>query len=138
MIAFQVQRLRMLPRTVAKVDEDIAVAFLKLTWSHQLYGDIVHGLGGKRRASNFSRRLCARRNSRRKSAAIAMWSTRGTRQATAVPPPPEKCQLIEVVNYGGNLICHDRFESKVVGSGNNMMGLSRAQAMNGKIYVAGK
>jgi hypothetical protein len=31
MIAFQVQRLRMLTRTVAKVDEDIAVAFLKLT-----------------------------------------------------------------------------------------------------------
>jgi hypothetical protein len=139
MIAFQVQRLRMLTRTVAKVDEDIAVAFLKLTrWSHQLYREIVHGLGGKRRASNFSRRLCARRNSRRKSAAIAMWSTRGTRQATAVPPPPEKCQIIEVMNYGGNLICHDCFESKVVGSGNNMMGLSRAQAMNGKICVAGK
>jgi hypothetical protein len=42
------------------------------------------------------------------------------------------------MNYGGNLICHDCFESKVVGSGNNMMGLSRAQAMNGKICVAGK
>jgi hypothetical protein len=43
-----------------------------------------------------------------------------------------------VVNYGGNLICHDRFENKVVGSGNNMMGLSRAQAMNSKICAAGK
>jgi hypothetical protein len=56
MIAFQVQRLRMLTRTVAKVAKDIAVAFLKLTWSHQLYGEIVHGLGWQKAASNFSRR----------------------------------------------------------------------------------
>jgi len=62
----------------------------------------------------------------------------GTRQATAVPPPPEKCHLIEVMKHGRNLICHDRFKNNVVGSGNNMTGLSRVQAMNGKICVAGK
>src|SRR6266481_4027506 len=46
-----------LPVGVAKLDQDIVVAFLKLTcWSHQFYLEIVHGLGGKRRASNFSRR----------------------------------------------------------------------------------
>jgi len=50
----------------------------------------------------------------------------------------EKCHLIEVMHYGGNLICHDRFESNVVGSGNNRMGLARVEAMNSKNYVAGK
>src|SRR6266478_5350616 len=42
---------------VAKLDQDIVFAFLKLTsWSHQLYHEIVHGLGGKSLASNFSGR----------------------------------------------------------------------------------
>ena len=72
------------------------------------------------------------------AAAIAMWPARGTRQATAAPPPPEKCHLIEVMHYGGNLICHDRFENNVVGSGNNVLGLSRVEAMNSKSRVAGK
>src|SRR6266481_8796685 len=46
-----------LPAGVAKLDQDIVVAFLKPTcWSHQVYREIVHGLGGKGRASNFSRR----------------------------------------------------------------------------------
>ncbi|HEY2625589.1 MAG TPA: hypothetical protein VGI41_02425 [Candidatus Udaeobacter sp.] len=68
MIAFQVQRLRMLTRTVAKVDEDTAVAFLNLTcWRNQPNQDE---------------------------------SGAGTRQATAVPPPLEKCHPIEVMNYG--------------------------------------
>jgi hypothetical protein len=70
------------------------------------------------------------------AAAMAMWPSRGTRQAT--PPPPAKRHLIEVMHYGGNLICHDRFESNVVGSGNNRMGLARVEAMNSKNYVAGK
>ena len=42
------------------------------------------------------------------------------------------------MHYGGNLICHDRFESNVVGSGNNVMGLSRVEAMNSKSCVVGK
>lgn len=67
---------------------------------------------------------------------MAMWPESGTRQAR--PPPPAKRHLIEVMHYGGNLICHDRFESDVVGSGNNMMGLSRVEAMNKKSFVAEK
>ena len=70
------------------------------------------------------------------AAAMAMWPARGARQAA--PPPPAKRHLIEVMHYGGNLICHDRFESNVVGSGNNVMGLARVEAMNSKNYVAGK
>jgi len=62
--------------------------------------------------------------------AIAMWPTLGTRQVA--PPPPAKRYLIEVMHYGGNLICHDRFESNVVGSGNNTLGLARVEAMNSK------
>ena len=70
------------------------------------------------------------------AAAIAMGSARETRQAA--PPPPAKRRLIEVMHYGGNLICHDRFESNVVGSGNNRMGLARVEAMNSKRCVAEK
>jgi len=58
---------------------------------------------------------------------MAMWPARGLRQA-----PPAKRHLIEVMHYGGNLICHDRFESNVVGSGNNTLGLARVEAMNSK------
>ena len=57
----------------------------------------------------------------------------GARDARqVVPPPPAKRHLIEVMHYGGNLICHDRFESNVVGSGNNTLGLARVEAMNSK------
>src|SRR5205814_1606270 len=46
-----------LPARIAKLDQDIVVAFSKLTcWSHQLHRKIVHGLSGKRRASDLSRR----------------------------------------------------------------------------------
>jgi len=34
------------------------------------------------------------------------------------------------MHYGGNLICHDRFDSEVVGSGNSAIGLARIEAMN--------
>jgi hypothetical protein len=61
---------------------------------------------------------------------MAMWSGRGTHHVA--PPPPAKRHLIEVMHYGGNLICHDRFESNVVGSGNNALGLARVEAMNSK------
>jgi hypothetical protein len=67
---------------------------------------------------------------------MAMWPSRGTRQAT--PPPPAKRHLIEVMHYGGNLICHERLESDVVGSANNMIGRSRVEAMNSKSCVVGK
>jgi hypothetical protein len=70
---------------------------------------------------------------------MAMWPARGTHQpASAASPAREKCHLIEVMHYGGNLICHDRFESNVVGSGNNRMGLARVEAMNNKGCVARK
>ena len=59
-----------------------------------------------------------------------MWPALGTH--LVAPPPPAKRHLIEVMHYGGNLICHDRFESNVVGSGNNRMGLARVEAMNSK------
>jgi len=61
------------------------------------------------------------------AAGMAMWPARGPR-----PAPPAKRHLIEVMHYGGNLICHDRFESNVVGSGNNTLGLTRVEAMNSK------
>jgi len=70
---------------------------------------------------------------------MAMWPARGTRQtASAASPAQEKCHLIQVMHYGGNLICHDRFESNVVGSGSNMIGRSRVEAMNAKNCVAKK
>jgi len=57
-----------------------------------------------------------------------MWPALGTH--LVAPPPPAKRHLIEVMHYGGNLICHDRFESNVVGSANNTLGLARVEAMN--------
>jgi hypothetical protein len=64
------------------------------------------------------------------AAGMAMWPARGTRQVA--PPPPAKRHLIEVMRYGRNLICHDRFENNVVGNGNNTLGLARVEAMNSK------
>ena len=64
---------------------------------------------------------------------IMMWPIRATDQKrSAASSQQAKCQLIEVMHYGGNLICHDRFESNVVGSGNNTLGLARVEAMNSK------
>lgn len=70
------------------------------------------------------------------AAAMALWPTSGTHQASR--PPPAKRHLIEVIHYGGNLICHDRFESDVVGSGNSVIGLARIEAMNSKSRGAEK
>ncbi len=42
------------------------------------------------------------------------------------------------MHYGGNLICHERLESNVVGSANNMIGRSRVEAMNSKNCVVKK
>ena len=73
------------------------------------------------------------------AAGIIMWPIQATDQKRpAAPSQQAKCHLIEVMHYGGNLICHDRLESNVVGSGNNMMGLSRVEAMNTKNCVAKK
>jgi len=70
---------------------------------------------------------------------MAMWPARGTRQAaSAASPAQEKCHLIQVMHYGGNLICHERLESNVVGSANNMIGRSRVEAMNSKNCVVEK
>ena len=43
-----------------------------------------------------------------------------------------KYHLVEVIHYGGNLICHVRLENDVVGSGNNLIGLSRVEALDRK------
>ena len=67
---------------------------------------------------------------------MALWPAPATHQAS--PPSPAKRHLIEVIHYGGNLICHDRFESEVVGSGNSVIGLARVEAMNNRTRRAEK
>jgi hypothetical protein len=62
--------------------------------------------------------------------AIAAWPVGAPHSSMAAPVAQEKCCLIQVMHYGGNLICHDRFESNVMGSGNNSMGRCRVEAMN--------
>jgi hypothetical protein len=60
---------------------------------------------------------------------IMMWPIRATDQKrSAASSRQAKCHLIEVIHYGGNLICHERFESNVLGSGNNVIGRSRVEA----------
>jgi hypothetical protein len=71
--------------------------------------------------------------------AVAAWPV-GSPQASmaAAPAAQEKCCLIQVMNYGGNLICHDRFANNVMGSGNNSMGRCRVEAMSAKCCAPAK
>jgi hypothetical protein len=61
---------------------------------------------------------------------VAAWPVGAPQASGAGPVVPEKCCLIQVMHYGGNLICHDRFENNVMGSGNNSMGRCRVEAMS--------
>jgi hypothetical protein len=70
--------------------------------------------------------------------ALAVWPA-PTRQASAATPAGQgNCCLIQVMHYGGNLICHDRFENNVMGSGNNSMGRCRVEAMSAQCCVPAK
>ncbi len=70
---------------------------------------------------------------------IMMWPIRATDQKrSAASSQQAKCQLIEVMHYGGNLICHERFESNVLGSGNNVIGRSRVEAVTREHCVSRK
>jgi hypothetical protein len=70
---------------------------------------------------------------------MVMWPARATRQtSSAASPVQEKCHLIEVMHYGGNLICHERFENNVLGSGNNVIGRSRVEAVTREHCVSRK
>jgi len=58
------------------------------------------------------------------AAGIVMWPERARCQASSAASPVQgKHHLVEVIHYGGNLICHVRLENDVVGSGNNLLGL---------------
>lgn len=73
------------------------------------------------------------------AAGIVMWPERATpRASSAASLVHGKYHLVEVIHYGGNLICHVRLENDVVGSGNNLIGLSRVEAMDRKSGMAGK
>jgi len=56
----------------------------------------------------------------------------------SVDRPARDRQGFRKAARAGDLICHERLESNVVGSGNNVLGLSRVDAMNSKNRVAGK
>lgn len=67
------------------------------------------------------------------AAGVAMWPARDTRQdAQVVSRAGERSHLVEVMHYGGNLICHERSSAELVGSGNNLLGRRRVEAMNSK------
>jgi hypothetical protein len=65
---------------------------------------------------------------------VMTWPWTGLRQTGAAMPPPQQCDccVVEVIHYGGNLICHQRLRKDVIGSGNNMLGQERVEAMNKK------
>jgi hypothetical protein len=60
---------------------------------------------------------------------VALWPVRA-RQAPVATPATQQCCLIQVMHYGGNLICHDRYGNNVMGSGNNSIGRCRVEAMS--------
>ena len=69
---------------------------------------------------------------------VMMWPARTSHQATAPTVQNGDCRVIQVIHYGGNLICHERLESNVVGSANDMIGPSRVEAMNSKNCIVKK
>jgi hypothetical protein len=64
------------------------------------------------------------------AAGVAMWPGSHSRRAPSPVPEQQENGLVEVMHYGGNLICHDRFRSDIVGSGNNLLGRRRVETMN--------
>lgn len=67
------------------------------------------------------------------AAGVIMWLSRGLRHAGENTSPAQgcECRVVEVIHYGGNLVCHERLLTKdVVGCGNNMIGRARVEAMN--------
>ena len=65
-------------------------------------------------------------------AGVVIWLSRGLRHAGENTPPAQECEcrVVEVIHYGGNLICHERLLNDVIGSGNNRIGRARVEAMN--------
>ena len=64
-----------------------------------------------------------------------MWLWQGLRwSSAAIPTQQQKCDccVVEVIHYGGNLICHQRLLKDGVGSGNNSLGQERIEALNKK------
>ena len=74
------------------------------------------------------------------AAGVVMWPSKLVRHAEEDKPPAQECEcrVVEVIHYGGNLICHERLMNNVVGSGNNMIGRARIDAMNNKNYTPEK
>ena len=67
------------------------------------------------------------------AAGVMMWPARTTRNAASpILAQDGESDVIEVIHYGGNLICHERRGNKLVGSGNNIIGRLRTEAMNSK------
>ena len=60
-------------------------------------------------------------------AGALMWPARAQREANSAQEC--ECCVVEVIHYGGNLICHERYQKEVVGSGNNMIGRARVDAI---------
>jgi len=63
------------------------------------------------------------------AAGMAIWPASHSRRVPSAGPAQQPGALVEVIHYGGNLICHERFRADVVGSGNNL--LARAAARGG-------
>ena len=66
------------------------------------------------------------------AAGVMLWLSRGPRRTGENAPSAQdcECRMVEVIHYGGNLICHERLLKDVIGSGNNMIGQARVEAMN--------
>lgn len=74
------------------------------------------------------------------AAGVVIWLWQGLRWISAATPAQQQCDccVVEVIHYGGNLICHQRLLKDVVGSGNNVLGQERIEAMNKKCCAEGK
>jgi len=68
------------------------------------------------------------------AAGMAMLPVSHSGRAPSAAPARQQGHLVEVMHYGGNLICHERFSGDVVGSGNNVLGRRRVEAMNSRSF----
>jgi hypothetical protein len=62
-------------------------------------------------------------------AGVLLWT--GLRGTGVARPAQMKgdCCVIQTINYGGNLICHQRLSGQLIGCGNNALGQERIEAM---------